>query len=97
MSANTRPQHYRFHQGDRVLPFAASEYDDRLAALRDLMEVQGIDACVFTSMHNIAYYSVFLHCAFGRPYGLVVTPTQSVTISNPRAGSILPQAPWCSA
>ena len=45
------------------------------------MEVHGVEACVFTSMHNIAYYSGFLYCSFGRPYGLVVTPTQSVTIS----------------
>ena len=76
-----RPQHYRFHQGDRVLPFAASEYEDRLEGLRELMAVQGVEVCVFTSMHNIAYYSGFLYCSFGRPYGLVVTPTQSVTIS----------------
>ncbi len=76
-----RPQQYRFHQGERVLPFAASEYDTRLADLRELMEVQGVEACVFTSMHNIAYYSGFLYCSFGRPYGLVVTPSQSVTIS----------------
>ena len=77
----TRPQQYRFHQGDRVLPFAADEYEARLEGLRDLMEVHGVEACVFTSMHNIAYYSGFLYCSFGRPYGLVVTPTQSVTIS----------------
>ncbi|OZA10479.1 MAG: creatininase, partial [Rhodobacterales bacterium 17-64-5] len=76
-----RPEHYRFHQGPRVLPFEAAEYDARLDGLRDLMEMQGIDACVFTSMHSIAYYSGFLYCSFGRPYGLVVTPTQSVTIS----------------
>jgi creatinase len=76
-----RPEQYRFHQGDRVLPFASEEYDARLAGLRELMEMQGIDACVFTSMHSIAYYSGFLYCSFGRPYGLVVTPTQSVTIS----------------
>ena len=76
-----RPQQYRFHQGGRILPFAAEEYDARLEGLRDLMELHGIDACVFTSMHNIAYYSGFLYCSFGRPYGLVVTPTQSVTIS----------------
>ena len=76
-----RPQQYRFHQGDRVLPFAAEEYDTRLADLREMMEVQGLDACVFTSMHNIAYYSGFLYCSFGRPYGLVVTATESVTIS----------------
>lgn len=76
-----RPQQYRFHQGNRVLPFAASEYDARLAGLRAIMAEQGIDACVMTSMHNIAYYSGFLYCSFGRPYGLVVTPTESVTIS----------------
>lgn len=76
-----RPEHYRFHQGERVLPFAAEEYDARLDSLRDLMEMQGIDACLFTSMHCIAYYSGFLYCSFGRPYGLVVTATQSVTIS----------------
>ncbi|WP_439154142.1 aminopeptidase P family protein [Yoonia sp.] len=76
-----RPQFYRFHQGDKVLPFAASEYDARLTGLRALMADKGIEAVVFTSMHNIAYYSGFLYCSFGRPYGLVVTPTESVTIS----------------
>jgi creatinase len=76
-----RLQQYRFHQGDRVLPFAASEYDVRLEDLRFMMATQGIEACVFTSMHNIAYYSGFLYCSFGRPYGLVVTATDSVTIS----------------
>ena len=76
-----RPQQYRFHQGDRTLPFAASEYEARLAGLRRIMADQGVEAAIFTSMHNIAYYSGFLYCSFGRPYGLVVTPTQSVTIS----------------
>jgi creatinase len=32
-------------------------------------------------MHNVAYYSGFLYCAFGRPYALVVTPTDSLTVS----------------
>ncbi|MBR9898542.1 MAG: M24 family metallopeptidase [Rhodospirillales bacterium] len=76
-----RPEFYRFHQGDRVLPFEAAEYDARLAGLRKIMNDTGVEACVFTSMHNIAYYSGFLYCAFGRPYGLVVTPSESVTIS----------------
>jgi creatinase len=76
-----RPQSYRFHQGDRVLPFAASEYDARLAGLRAIMAEAGVEAAVLTSMHNISYYSGFLYCSFGRPYGLVVTPTESVTIS----------------
>ena len=76
-----RPQHYRFHQGDKVLPFSDAEYDARLAKLRTIMAAEGVDACVFTSMHNIAYYSGFLYCSFGRPYALVVTPTDSVTMS----------------
>ncbi len=76
-----RPAYYRFHQGDRVLPFAAAEYETRLAGLRAAMADAGLDACVLTSMHNIAYYSGFLYCAFGRPYALVVTPSDSVTIS----------------
>ena len=76
-----RPDFYRFHQGDRVLPFEGTEYDARLKGLRETMEKAGIEACVFTSMHNIAYYSGFLYCSFGRTYGLVVTATDSVTIS----------------
>jgi creatinase len=76
-----RPQQYRFYQGEKQLPFSYDEYDARLAGLRATMREQGIDACAFTSMHNIAYYSGFLYCSFGRPYGLVVTPTDSVTIS----------------
>ncbi len=76
-----RPQHYRFHQGERALPFAAAEYEARLAKLRERMAALGVDACVFTSMHNVAYYSGFLYCAFGRLYALVVTPSDSVTMS----------------
>ena len=76
-----RPQFYRFHQGAETLPFAPSEYETRLAGLRLIMAQRDIHAAVFTSMHNIAYYSGFLYCSFGRPYGLVVTQTDSVTIS----------------
>ncbi|MBE9636054.1 aminopeptidase P family protein [Salipiger mangrovisoli] len=80
--ANTRPATYRFHNGDKgPLPFAAAEYDARLAGLRAEMATEGLDACVLSSMHNIAYYSGFLYCSFGRPYALVVTATECVTIS----------------
>lgn len=78
---STRTQFHRFHQGTEILPFAASEYETRLAGLRETMEIKGIDACVLTSMHNVAYYSGFLYCAFGRPYAQVVTATETVTIS----------------
>ncbi len=76
-----RPQQYRFHQGEKVLPFAASEYVQRLGGLRAIMDAMGVEAVVLTSMHNIAYYSGFLYCSFGRPYALVVTATEDVTIS----------------
>ncbi len=76
-----RPQSYRFHQGDRILPFSESEYEARISCLRKIMADKGVTAVVLTSMHNIAYYSGFLYCSFGRPYGLVVTSDQVVTIS----------------
>ncbi|MEY8881445.1 aminopeptidase P family protein [Donghicola sp. XS_ASV15] len=77
-----RPENYRFHNGtEAVLPFATEEYEVRLAGLRRIMSDLGVDVAVFTSMHSIAYYSGFLYCAFGRPYGLVVTPETSVTVS----------------
>lgn len=78
----SRPEMYRFHNGEKApLPFSAQEYESRLAGLRRIMADQGLDAVVLTSMHNIAYYSGFLYCAFGRPYALVVTARDSVTIS----------------
>ena len=77
-----RPEFYRFHNGEKAsLPFAVSEYEARLAGLRTIMAETGTTAVVLTSMHNIAYYSGFLYCSFGRPYGLVVTDSDCVTIS----------------
>ena len=77
----TRPQFYRFHQGEKQLQFSDAEFEARLTGLRKIMSDAGVQGAVFTSMHNIAYYSGFLYCAFGRPYALVVTATESVTIS----------------
>lgn len=77
----TRPQFYRFHQGEKQLQFSDAEFEARLTGLLKTMSDAGVQAAVFTSMHNIAYYSGFLYCAFGRPYALVVTVTESVTIS----------------
>jgi len=77
-----RPEMYRFHNGEKAkLPFSEIEYEARLKGLRQIMEDAGAQAVVLTSMHNIAYYSGFLYCAFGRPYGLVVTDKECVTIS----------------
>ena len=76
-----RPQFYRFHQGEKTLPFSDAEYEARLGGLRRIMADQGVDAVVLTSMHNVAYYSGFLYCSFGRPYAQVVTATDTVTFS----------------
>lgn len=76
-----RPDFYRFHQGEKALPFADAEYGSRLTGLRAMMADTGIDAVVLTSMHNVAYYSGFLYCSFGRPYAQVVTASETVTIS----------------
>ncbi len=77
-----RPAFFAFPNGDRApLPFAAAEYDARLAGLRAILAAEGLDAAVLTSMHAIAYYSGFLYCSFGRPYALVVTPTASTLVA----------------
>jgi creatinase len=68
--------------GEKVEPtFSPEEMERRNAALRRHMAEAGIDAVLFTSYHNINYYSDFLYTAFGRPYGLVVTQDKNVTVS----------------
>lgn len=77
-----RPEQYRFYNGAKaILPFAVSEYEDRLQGLRDIMELHSLDAIVLTSTHNVAYYSGFLYCSFGRPYACVVTAGECMTVS----------------
>jgi len=53
----------------------------RLGRLRAHMAREDIDAVLFTSIHNINYFTGFVYCAFGRSYGLVVTQDRSTTIS----------------
>jgi len=91
-----RPEYFNFNNGPRgSLPFAQSEYDNRLAGLRAIMVEQELDAVLLTSMHNIAYYSGFLYCAFGRPYGCIVTADKAVTISaNIDGGQPGRQSAW---
>ena len=45
------------------------------------MASKELRAVLLTSMHNIAYYSGFLYCSFGRPYACIVTETECTTIS----------------
>ncbi|SDL42386.1 aminopeptidase P family protein [Paracoccus chinensis] len=59
--------------GTPVQPtFSPSEMQRRLDAIRKVMAAQNVDAALFTSYHNINYYSDFLYCQFGRRYGLLV-------------------------
>jgi creatinase len=77
-----RPEFFELQNGDKAkLPFSDQEYEARLAKLRELMEASGVEAMLLTSMHNIAYYSGFLYCSFGRPYACVVTAKRCVTVS----------------
>ena len=77
--------------GERVSgTFSDAEMQGRLDRLRAVMAERGVDAVLFTSIHNVNYYSDFLYCSFGRPYGLVVTQEASTSISaNIDAGQ-----PW---
>ncbi|MDP6162838.1 MAG: M24 family metallopeptidase [Acidimicrobiales bacterium] len=68
--------------GEKVAgTFSEKEMQSRLDSLRTVMSDNGIDSVLFTSIHNINYYSDFLYCSFGRPYGLVVTADKATTIS----------------
>ena len=72
----------RIENGERVRPtFSEGEYARRRDALRGAMARGGMDAALLTSVHNINYHADFLYCAFGRPYGLAVTPDRFTTIS----------------
>lgn len=70
--------------------FSASEMNRRLAGLRQIMAADGLDAVVFTSYHNIKYYSDYLYTYFGRSYALVVTADDQVTVSANIDGGM----PW---
>ena len=70
------------YNGEKVKPtFSKQEMERRLKNLRSNMAKDGIDAILFTSIHNINYHSDFLYCSFGRPYGLVITQEKVTSIS----------------
>ena len=45
------------------------------------MQEKNIGAAVFTSIHNIAYFSNYVYCSMGRPYALVVTKDSQTSVS----------------
>jgi len=77
---NTR--HLRFQNGEKAPRlFSDKEFDRRLSKLRSLMTEKNVDAAVFTSIHNIVYYSNYVYCSMGRPYALVVTHDNQTSVS----------------
>jgi creatinase len=71
-----------WHNGEKVTPtFSAAEMQRRHDALRRHMAAERIDACLFTSYHNINYFADFLYCSFGRRYGFVVTADTATSVS----------------
>ena len=77
--------------GGKVQPtFSRAEMERRNTNLRRILAEKEIDAVLFTSYHNINYYSDFLYTSFGRNYGLVVTQDKHVTVSANIDGGM----PW---
>ena len=86
-----RPDFFKLKNGSKVkLPFTDKEYQNRLEKIRLVMSNNNIDIVILTSMHNIAYYTGFIYCSFGRPYGCVITQEKIVTIS----ANIDASQPW---
>ncbi len=86
-----RPDFFTLKNGKKVkLPFSNQEYNNRVLKLRSVMDNKNLDMVILTSMHNIAYYTGFIYCSFGRPYGCVITKDKISTIS----ANIDASQPW---
>ena len=86
-----RPNFFQLKNGNKVkLPFSNHEYENRLNKLRLVMDKKNLDIIILTSMHNIAYYSGFIYCSFGRSYGCVITKNEIYTVS----ANIDASQPW---
>ena len=77
-----RANFFQFTNGSKVtLPFTDNEYENRLKGLRKIIGENNLDVAILTSLQNIAYYSGFLYCSFGRPYACVVTAKRNIVVS----------------
>ncbi|MFT6914729.1 MAG: creatinase [Motiliproteus sp.] len=76
------PQTVLLPNGEKVQgTFSRQEMSSRLETLRRTMAANDVQAVLFTSYHNINYYSDFVYCRFGRDYGLVVTQDAYTTVT----------------
>jgi creatinase len=77
-----RSDYFQFTNGSKApLPFSDKEYENRLKGLRKIMAGKNLDAVILTSLQNIAYYSGFLYCSFGRQYACIVTDKRNIVVS----------------
>ena len=77
-----RSDFFQFTNGSNVpLPFSDKEYENRLIGLRKIITEKNLDAVILTSLQNVAYFSGFLYCSFGRPYACVVTDKSNIVVS----------------
>ena len=73
-SVPDRPRLLSLANGEKATPaFSREEMGRRLSKLRGWMQETSVDACLFTSIHNVNYFADYVYCSFGRHYGLVVT------------------------
>jgi len=86
-----RPDFFDLKNGQKVkLPFSNKEYNQRVSNIRSVMDKNNLDMVILTSMHNVAYYTGFIYCSFGRPYGCLITKDKIFTIS----ANIDASQPW---
>ena len=86
-----RPDFFTLKNGEKAkLPFSKKEYNQRLSDLRSVMDKKNLRMIILTSMHNVAYYTGFIYCSFGRPYGCIITQDKITTIS----ANIDASQPW---
>ena len=71
-----------WQNGDKTYsPFSDAEMSKRQNGMRSYMSDNDVDAAIFTSYHNICYFSGFLYCAFGRRFAMVLTADGAVTVT----------------
>lgn len=82
MGMSSLPDVLRIKNGEKIPGiFTDEEMHARVRRLRDCMQAEGVEYVLFTSYHNIDYYSGYLYCSFGRSYGLVVGHDTHTTVS----------------
>ncbi len=81
----------QIHNGEPAKnTFSKAEYEKRQSTLRAYMSENDIGHVLFSSYHNINYYSDFLYCHFGRLYAHILSHDTATTV----AANIDGGQPW---